>query len=308
MKDNEGERKEFTASRIFRELPRRKRHELARALEHQVVEPLSPIFRQGDIADRVYIVRSGKVRLFRRDDEGLETDISEVGPGEIFGEIALITGEPRMADAVALEETRLLSLSKEQFEPILREYPGVTVAFMKEMSTWLVKSRNILEEEVRQQYLAPRASLLDFALIIGVSLVIALLFNHSNPNGIPLFPKALDKKAIPGITAAQAMDQVKGGDTLVVDAGPEGTFQRNHIRGAVSVPFALSDILYDATFGGDDKGKKVIVYGGTFSKPYDRLLADKLHRKGLKDVRVLQGGAAAWEKAGFPVDKWEARD
>jgi len=304
---NEGEKKEFAAGRIFRELPRRKRHELARAMEHHAVAPLTTIFRQGELADKVYFVRSGKVRLFRQGDDGLETEISEIGPGEIFGEVALITGEARMANAVAVDETRLMALSKEQFDLLLKEYPGVTVAFMKEMSAWLVRTRRVVEDEVRRQYLGNRASWSDFALIIGISLVIALLFNHSNPNGIPLYPKFPDKKAIPMISAAQAMEEIKNGNTLVVDAGPEGTFQRNHIRGAVSVPYALSDILYDATFGGDEKGKKVIIYGGTFSKPYDWLLADKLVNKGLKDVKVLNGGASSWEKAGFPVDKWREK-
>ena len=307
MSENEGGKKEFAARKIFKELPRRKRHEIARAMEHQIVAPLATIFRQGETADKVYIIRSGKVRLFRKADDGIETEISEIGPGEIFGEIALITGEARMANAEAMEETRLMALSKEQFELVLKEYPGVTVAFMKEMSAWLVRTRRVVEEEVRQRYLAPRASWSDFVLIIGVSLVIALLFNHSNPNGISLYQKSPDRKAIPGISAAQAMDDIKNGNTLVVDAGPEGTFQRNHIRGAVSVPFSLSDILFEATFGGDEKGKKVIVYGGTFSKPYDRLLADKLLHKGLMDVKVLNGGAAAWERAGFPVDKWQEK-
>jgi CRP-like cAMP-binding protein len=307
VNENEGKTTESAAEKIFRELPRRTRHELVQAMEHRVVAPLTTICRQGDPGDKFYFIRSGKVRVFTHDSDGFETEISESGPGESFGEIALITGEPRMANVEAMEETHLMVLSKEEFERILKEYPDVTVGFMKEMAGWLMKSRSVLEEEARQQYLAPRASFFDFVLIIGISVVIALLFNHSNPNGISLYPKFPDKKTISGISAAQAMEEMKSGDTLVVDAGPEGTFQRNHIHGAISVPFSLSDILYEATFGGEEKGKRVIVYGGSFSKPYDWLLADKLLNKGIKNVKVLDGGAAAWEKAGFPVDKWEEK-
>ena len=83
--------------------------------------------------------------------------------------------------------------------------------------------------------------------------------------------------------------------------------QRKHIQGAISVPLSLSDILYEVTFGGEEKRKKVIVYGGTFSKFYDWELADKLLHKGHKDVKVLEGGAAAWEKAGYPVETWEEK-
>ena len=109
------------------------------------------------------------------------------------------------------------------------------------------------------------------------------------------------------ISAAQAMEEMKKGDTLIVDAGPEGFYQKKHIQGAISVPLALSDILYEVTFGGEEKAKKVIVYGGTFSKLYDWELADKLLLKGRKDVKVLEGGTAAWEKAGYPVETWEEK-
>ena len=78
MNENEGEKKEFAAEKIFKDLPQSKRHELVRAMEHRVVAPLATIFRQGDPADKVYIIRSGKVRLFRRDSEGFETEVSEV--------------------------------------------------------------------------------------------------------------------------------------------------------------------------------------------------------------------------------------
>ena len=70
------------------------------------------------------------------------------------------------------------------------------------------------------------------------------------------------------------------------------------------MPLSLADLLYEVTFEGEDKTKKVIVYGGTFSKLYDWELADKLVLKGHKDVRVLKGGIRAWEKAGYPVQIW----
>ena len=307
MKKNESKKKRFTEGKIFEELPRRKRDEIARAMEHRVVAPLTIICRQGDPGDRFYVIRSGKVRVFRRDSDGFETEISVLEAGESFGEIALITGEAKLTNVEAMEETYLLVLSKEQFEPILRDFPSVSVALMKQMSEWILKSQNMVEEEVRQQRLAPRVSWFDFVLIVGVSVVLALLFNHSNPNGIPLFPKSPDRKMISGISAAQAREEIKKGDTLLVDAGPEGFYQRKHIQGAISVPLSLSDILYEVTFGGEEKAKRVIVYGGTFSKSYDWELADKLLHKGHKDVRVLEGGAAGWEKAGYPVEKWEEK-
>ncbi len=300
-------KEELTGSSFFEQLPVEKRDELAKAVEHQVVAAGTIIFRQGDPGDRFYIVQSGKVRVFRKDAGGLERELSVLGAGKSFGEMALLTGEARSANVEALEETHLMALSREQFERILKDFPDITVAFVKQMSGWLLRDEKIIETEARQQYMAPRVSWFDFVLIVGVSIVLALVFNQSNPNGIPLLSKSPDRKAVLAISAAQAMDAVKKGDTVIVDAGPEGFYQKKHIQGAISVPLSLSDILYEVTFQGDEKGKKVIVYGGTFSKLYDWDLADKLLLKGHKDVKVLEGGVAAWEKAGYPVEKWEEK-
>jgi 3-mercaptopyruvate sulfurtransferase SseA len=99
------------------------------------------------------------------------------------------------------------------------------------------------------------------------------------------------------------MEQVKKGGAVVVDAGPEIFYETKHIEGAVSIPLALFDIVYTMAFGGEEKGKNVIVYGGTVSKLYDWDLAEKLLERGHKDVKVLKGGMAAWEKAGYPVER-----
>ncbi len=289
------------------QFPAEKRDELTRAMEHQVVSPRTIIFRQGDPGDRFYIIQSGKVRVYRKDAGGLETEISVLGPGTSFGEMALLTGEARSANVEAVEETRLMVLSKEQFERILKDFPDITLAFVKQMSGWLLRDEKIIEKEVRQQYLAPRVSWFDFVLIIGVSVLLGLMFNQTNPNGIALFPKPPDRKAIPVISAAQAMEEMKNGETLMVDAGPEGSYQRKHIQGAISVPLSLSDILYEVSLGGEEKAKKVIVYGGAFSKLYDWELAEKLILRGRKGVRVLKGGIAAWAEAGYPVQTWEEK-
>ena len=300
-------KEESPGTSVFSQLPQEKRDELTRALEQRVIAPRTIIFRQGDPGDKFYLIQSGKVRVFRKDAGGLETELSVLGAGESFGEMALLTGEARSANVETLEETRLIVLSKEQFEHILRDVPGLTLAFVKQMSGWLMRDERIIEREAQLQRQAPRLSPFDFVLLIGVSLVIAFLFNASNPSGISVVPFVPDRKTVSTISAAQAMEEVKRGDTVIVDAGPEGFYQRKHIRGAINVPLALSDILYEVTFQDEQKGKKVIVYGGTFSKRYDWELASKLFRRGHKDVKVLQGGTSAWVKAGYPVDTWEEK-
>ncbi len=306
-KENKGTKEEFPRGRVFAELPQEKWDELTRAAEHRIVASHTIIFRQGNPGDRFYIILSGKARVFRQDSDGFERDLAVLGPGASFGHLPLLTGEAGSVSVEALEETRLMVLSKEQFESILKDFPDISLAFMKQMSRWLMRANRVIEREAAQQYRAPRTAWFHFVLIIGVSVLLALLFNQSNPNGIPLLPEPVDRKAISEISAAQAMEEMKKGDTLMVDAGPEGFYQKKHIQGAISVPLSLSDILYEVSLGGEEKAKKVVVYGGTFSKLYEWELARKLLLMGRKDVKVLKGGMAAWEKAGYPVEKWDEK-
>jgi len=295
-------KRESPGSSVFGQLPEEKRDEITQAMEHQVAAPGTIIFRQGGPGDRFYVIQSGKVRVFRKDAGGLERDLSVLGAGESFGEMALLTGEMRSANVEAIEETRLMVLSKEQFERILKDFPDITLAFVKQMSGWLLRDEKIIEKEVQLQYRAPRMSWFDFVLLIGVSLILAFVFNRSNPNGLPLLPNLPDRKAISQISAAQAMDEVKKG-ALLVDAGPEAFYEKKHIQGAMSMPLALFDIVYSTVFTGEEEGKNIIVYGGTFSKLYDWELASRLLSRGQMNVKVLAGGMAQWEKEGYPVEE-----
>jgi CRP-like cAMP-binding protein/rhodanese-related sulfurtransferase len=303
MNDSESDKRKSAGSRIFSQLPKEKRDEIIRAMENHSVAPGTIIFRQGDPGDRYYIIQSGKVKVFREDADGLETELSMLGAGESFGEMALLIGEARSASVKAVEETHLMVLSKEQFNHILEDSPAISLAFVKQLSAWLMRDDKIIAAEVQQQRQARRATWLDFLLVIGVSVILAIMFNKANPNGLPLFPEFPDRKAIPEISAVRAIEETKRGEALILDAEPANYYEKKHIPGAINMPLPLFDILYMMTFKGAEKGKKVIVYGGTISKLYDLELANKLILRGHKDVRVLQGGMEAWEKKGYPVEK-----
>ncbi len=285
------------------QLPHEKWVELTRAVENRIAAPGTVIFKHGDPGDSFYIIRSGKVRIFRKDAHGLETEFSVLGAGQSFGEIALLTGEPRAATVEALEETHLMVLSREQFERALKDFPGITVALVKQLSGRLLVANGVIEHEAQQQYQSSRFSWFDVILLIGVSVILAIVFNRSNPNGIPLLPEMPDRKAIQPVTATQALEAIKKGGALLVDARPELFYEKKHIKGAVNVPLTLFDIVYAAAFPKEEKKKEVIVYGGTFSKLYDWEVASKLLQRAHRDVRVLEGGMAAWEKMGYPVEE-----
>jgi CRP/FNR family cyclic AMP-dependent transcriptional regulator len=72
------------------------------------------IFRQGQLGDRMYIVMSGAVRIFR-EDRGVETTLANLGFGETFGELALFDHHPRSASARAIGDTELRIITHEEF-------------------------------------------------------------------------------------------------------------------------------------------------------------------------------------------------
>ncbi len=75
------------------------------------------VFRQGARGDCMYVIRQGKVRIFR-DQEGMETTLATLKPGDSFGEIALFDDKPRSASAQAVGDTGVDIVSREAFEAL----------------------------------------------------------------------------------------------------------------------------------------------------------------------------------------------
>jgi rhodanese-related sulfurtransferase len=171
------------------------------------------------------------------------------------------------------------------------------------MRRWLLKDQEIIEEEANMVFKAPRVSLFDFLLVIGVSVLLAIIFNIYNPYGIPLVPERPDAESISSISASAAMEDYRQGQTFIVDAMPKNFYQKRHIKGAVNMPMAFFDIVYLMNFSEENKAQKIVVYGNTISRPYDLEIASKLLLRGYSDVKLMDGGLRAWDAKGYPVEE-----
>ena len=78
------------------------------------------VIREGDVGDKFYLLQAGRVSVTRATPAGPET-LAELGPGDFFGELALLRDEPRAATVTALEDLVLLSLSAEVFKDVVRQ-------------------------------------------------------------------------------------------------------------------------------------------------------------------------------------------
>jgi rhodanese-related sulfurtransferase len=83
---------------------------------------------------------------------------------------------------------------------------------------------------------------------------------------------------------------------------PYNFYEQKRIAGAVSLPVAIFDFMYDMSIGQTDKSKEIIVYGRTISKRYDEEVASNLVARGHKNVKILEGGLDAWREKHYPVE------
>ena len=97
---------------------------IASCLEPVQIGAGEVVFRQGDPGQEMYIIASGQVRVVS-DAETEKVVFAHLGPGEFFGEMALVTGAPRSAAIIATTDARLWRLNKSNFDHIQEEHPGV---------------------------------------------------------------------------------------------------------------------------------------------------------------------------------------
>ncbi len=113
------------------------------------------IFHQGDVGTALFIIRKGQVAIRLSSPDGKEATLALLERGDFFGELALLDGEPRSTDAVAREETELLSLQRESFHLFLASSPQVAQGLLASMSrlvrrvTQLVHDATFLDARTR---------------------------------------------------------------------------------------------------------------------------------------------------------------
>jgi len=95
------------------------------------------IFHKESAGQTLYMIESGKVRIFVLSESGQEISVNVYGPGDVFGELALLDGLPRSAGAVALERTVTLTLHRDDFLHHLALCPGMARSIIEMLSARL---------------------------------------------------------------------------------------------------------------------------------------------------------------------------
>jgi CRP/FNR family transcriptional regulator, cyclic AMP receptor protein len=105
------------------------------------------IFLRGDEGVNLCIVETGRVRLtLTSESQGREVTYTVMCPGDVFGELALLDGEPRSSDAIALEPSVLLLLGRDDFLRFLNKHPSAAITLLRDMGRRLRRDLQVIQD------------------------------------------------------------------------------------------------------------------------------------------------------------------
>ena len=108
----------------------------------------STLFHEGDPGDQLYFIISGKIKLGRTAPDGRESLVAIMGPGELFGEMALFDPSPRSTSATAVSETRLAGLKHENLKKVIERSPDVSAQLLQALARRLRRTNESLADLV----------------------------------------------------------------------------------------------------------------------------------------------------------------
>jgi len=175
---------------LFASLDDQAATELRSLLSDKKVAQNTRLFKQGDKGDAMYLIESGRVRISIRDDDDQELTLAELAQGDFFGEMSIIDGRQRSADAKVIEDAQFAILSRDVFLSFVRNNPDVALEMLSALTDRLRRtdellrsrvSRNANDEEKARLTLSDRAAdlIAEFGgswKFIGVSIALIIFW------------------------------------------------------------------------------------------------------------------------------------
>src|ERR671936_1674381 len=134
---------------LFAELSRDELERIAQVAVPRSFPKGVRVFHEGDHSDACYVVRSGDLRVTREHSDGRAIALATLGPGDIFGELAMLDGEARSASVETLTDAELLALPAADVRRLLADHPGISVKLIAALTRRL---RETNERVARQSF------------------------------------------------------------------------------------------------------------------------------------------------------------
>lgn len=197
---------------LFAELDDDAREALARAMGVRQFRPGQYLTHEGQIAEALYLVQDGRVRLARTAPDGREQVLAVIGSGEVFNMEPLLDGGPTAVTARAMSPVTCLLLPDTALVPLIRQFPDLALVLMRQMASQLREQTALIEDLGFRSVRARLARLLLSEAASGAAML----------TQAELAARAGTVREIVGRTLRQMSDEglvaLKRGQVIVLDA------------------------------------------------------------------------------------------
>jgi len=135
---------------IFCDLDPEALDQLCRYAKHATLKRGATIYSKGDPGNSLYAVISGTAKMSISSADGRSAILNLIGPGEIFGEIALLDGRARTADAIANTNCEVFIIDRREFIPFVKSQPALAMKFIELLCTRLRWTSDQVEQIILQ--------------------------------------------------------------------------------------------------------------------------------------------------------------
>lgn len=132
---------------LFKSLSDKALLDLSAITIEQTVPAKTTVFKEGDKGDALYIVKSGKVNILKRNSSGIDSVLVALGKGAVIGDMAIIDEQPRSASIATIPDTTFLIITKEDFRSLLADVPEISYQILK-LTTERLRATNVHLKEL----------------------------------------------------------------------------------------------------------------------------------------------------------------
>jgi class 3 adenylate cyclase/CRP-like cAMP-binding protein len=119
---------------LFRGLPEDLLETLSQAVRQRDLKKDEPLFQAGDVGNSLFIIGNGRLKVTAKNKEGVDVTLNELAAGDVVGEMSLFDESPRSASVLAVQDTGVLELTRDDFIKLINQKPDVALSVMRDMS------------------------------------------------------------------------------------------------------------------------------------------------------------------------------
>ena len=119
---------------IFSELPEETLEKIEKVGTRKLFNKNDVILMEDEVGTALFVIVSGKVKVSRTSNDGREVILTILSESDFFGEMAILDGQTRSATVIAIEDSELFIIQRNDFLNLLREYPEASIALLQELT------------------------------------------------------------------------------------------------------------------------------------------------------------------------------